>query len=59
MGRPSDLSREAIAELRALSTGEPSKEISAIVSDTGAFTVTQPLTENSVILLVFQYQGSS
>ena len=48
MGSPTDLSREAVAELKRLSDGRPSSESSMLVGDAGEFATSLTLRENDV-----------
>jgi xylan 1,4-beta-xylosidase len=48
MGQPTDLSREAVADLKKLSSGAPVSETTITVS--GAFSTSLPMQENSVYL---------
>jgi xylan 1,4-beta-xylosidase len=49
MGRPTDLTREDVANLKALSSGKPTSESVVTVDD--EFSTTLPMLENSVYLL--------
>jgi xylan 1,4-beta-xylosidase len=49
LGKPSDLSREAVADLKTLSAGKPISETTVAVN--GTFATTLPLQENSVYLI--------
>jgi xylan 1,4-beta-xylosidase len=49
MGQPTDLSREAVSDLKKLSSGAPVSVLTIIVS--GAFSTNLPMQENSVYLL--------
>ena len=49
MGAPTDLSREDVAQLKALSSGKPDSESTVTVD--GDFSATLPMDENSVYLL--------
>lgn len=49
MGRPTDLSREEVRDLKALSTGEP--ESVRTVRVKGRFQVSVPMQENGVVML--------
>ena len=51
LGRPADLSREAVAELKILSAGKPVSKMTVIVKADGLFETTLPLRENDVFLL--------
>lgn len=55
MGSPHDLTPPVIAELKALSSGQPLSRQIVTVRD-GAFTMTLPQTENSVTLLTLEPQ---
>jgi hypothetical protein len=52
MGSPSDLSREAVAELKNLSAGRPVSETAVTVTANGGFETRLPLRENDVYFLV-------
>jgi xylan 1,4-beta-xylosidase len=52
MGSPSDLSREAVAELKNLSSGKPVSEKTVAVAAGGNFEIVLPLHENDVYFLV-------
>lgn len=49
MGRPMDLRREAVAKLKALSSGKPVSESGITVN--GEYSTTLPMLENGVYLL--------
>jgi xylan 1,4-beta-xylosidase len=51
MGRPADLSRAQVAELKTLSAGKPASIETVTVSAAGVFEKTLPLRENEVFLL--------
>jgi xylan 1,4-beta-xylosidase len=51
LGRPSDLSREAVKELEALSAEKPVSETTATVASNGNFETTLPLREDDVYFL--------
>jgi xylan 1,4-beta-xylosidase len=51
MGSPSDLSREAVAELKNLSAGRPVSETAVTVTANGGFETRLPLRENDVYFL--------
>jgi xylan 1,4-beta-xylosidase len=54
MGQPTDLSREAVADLRSLSTGTPISETTVTVDSAGIFETSLSLRENDVYLLSLQ-----
>ena len=51
MGRPSDLNREAVTELKNLSSGKPVSERTVTVAVGGDFEIVLPLRENDVYFL--------
>ena len=51
MGRPADLSREAVAELKSLSDGKPVLEKTVVVTADGSFETTLPLREDDVFFV--------
>jgi xylan 1,4-beta-xylosidase len=51
MGQPADLSREAVGELKKLSSGMPVSETTVTVADNGTFDTALPLRENDVYFL--------
>jgi xylan 1,4-beta-xylosidase len=54
LGRPTDLSRAAVAELNKLSSGQPVSESQVKVSARGCFETTVPLCQNDVYLLLLR-----
>ncbi len=51
MGSPSDLSREAVADLQHLSDGKPTSESTTAVNDAGEFSTSLPLREDDVYFI--------
>lgn len=54
MGSPTDLTPKQLAELKSLSTGEPTATAEVTVGAPGSFQFTKSLDENSVLLLVLK-----
>jgi xylan 1,4-beta-xylosidase len=52
LGQPIEVNKEIVAELKTLSAGKPTSEMTVEVKDGGTFSATFPLRENDVYLLL-------